>query len=98
MSRSDNIKHSREILGIIPIPYSKSAANHHLIGKTGNNSTAGKKLSAKLSDGTIKIYGSAYEAALELFGDREKGKQIRQCIRRGSNYYRNIKFKDYEID
>lgn len=96
LSRADNIKHAREELGIKPIPYSKCDREHHLVGKNGSQSTRGKQISAGLEDGTIKVYGSAYEAALELFGDREKGKQIRQSINRGSNSYKGIKFRNYE--
>ena len=43
LSRSDNIKHSREILGLIPIPYSKTIKKHLLKGKTGTNSNKGIK-------------------------------------------------------
>jgi len=96
MSRADNNKHAREVLGIKPIPYSKCDKEHHFNGKTGSESSRGKQISAELEDGTVNIYGSAYEAALELFGDREKGKQIRQSINRSSNSYKEIKFRDYE--
>jgi hypothetical protein len=86
MSRSDNAKHSREVLGNKSIPYSKSNKEHHLKGKTGNNS---KKV---ISNGVV--YNSAYSAALYLFGDKEKGKQIRQAIKRGTTY-RGINFNNY---
>ena len=92
MSRSDNVKHSRDVLGNKNIPYSKSDKTHHLIGKKGNRS---KMIEATFSDGTSKVYTSAYEAALELFGNKEKGKAIRQSISRGSDKYKNIKFKEY---
>lgn len=92
MSRSNNVLHSREELGIKPIPYSKSKKEHHLIGKKGN---AGKKVIAEF-DGIIKVYDSAYNAATDLFGNKELGKQIRQSIKRNSNSYKGIKFKNYE--
>lgn len=94
MSRSDNVKHSREVLGITPIPYSKSNKEHHLKGRKGVNSSAGKKIIAFMEDGSSTVYGSAYEAGEVLFGDREKGKVIRQSIKRDS-IYNNIKFIDY---
>lgn len=96
MSRSENVKHSRNELGITPIPYSKSNKKHHLINKTGTKSTAGKSIKAVLENGIKKEYGSAMEAALELFGDSNLGKQIRQSIKRKSKHYKNIKF--YESD
>ena len=95
MSRSNNVKHSREVLGIIPIPYSKSNKIHHLNGKIGDNSNAGKKIISIDSNGIETIYGSAYEAALKLFDNKELGKQIRQSIKRNSSNYRGIKFKEY---
>ena len=52
--------------------------------------------SAELEDGTIKIYGSAYEAAFKLFGNEELGKSIRQSIKRNSLFYKGIKFRNYE--
>ena len=86
MSRSANSKHARDVLGCRPIPYSKSNAEHHLKGKKGNNSKA-----VTANDIT---YISAYEAAFTLFGDREKGKQIRQAIKRDTTY-KGIKFEEY---
>lgn len=96
LSRSDNVKHSREILGLIPIPYSKTIKKHHLKGKTGTNSNKGIKIKATLSNGDVKIFGSALEAARELFNDKSKGKQIRQSINRNSSNYQQIKFENYE--
>lgn len=95
MSRQDNVRHSREVLMLKPIPYSKSNKKHHLIGKTGINSTRGKQIKATFKDESSKLFGSAYEAALELFGNREIGKMIRQSISRKSGYFREIKFEDY---
>lgn len=95
MSRSDNVKHGREVLGIIPIPYSKSHKKNHLIGKKGIDSNAGKMIKATLSDNSERIFGSAYEAGRILFNDEIKGRAIRQSIRRKSKYF-NIKFEEYE--
>ena len=98
ISRSDNVKHSREVLGLIPIPYSKSDKIHHLKGKTGENSNKGIKIKATLLNDEIKIFGSASEAARELFNDESKGRQIRQSIKRNSKVYQQIKFENYESD
>ena len=96
MSRADNVKHSRIELGITPIPYSKSNNPNHLLGRTGDSSNRGKCISAELEDGTVKIYGSARMAALDLFGDVKKFSQIRQSIKRKSALYEGIKFKDHD--
>ena len=98
LSRSENVKHSREILGIIPIPYSKNKVEHHLKNKTGENSNKGIKIKATLLNDEIKIFGSASEAARELFNDESKSKQIRQSIKRNSKVYQQIKFENYESD
>jgi hypothetical protein len=96
MSRSENVKHSREILMLRPIPYSKSNKQHHSIGKIGVNSSAGKKIKATLEDGEELVFGSASEASIYLFRDVKYGKTIRQSILRGAMKYKNIKFEDYE--
>ena len=96
MSRGDNIKHSREVLNLTPIPYSISKKAHHFIGKKGFMSNSGKKIKAILHDKSEIIFGSAYEAGESLFNDRELGKSIRQSINRKSSFYRGIKFKNYE--
>lgn len=98
LSRSDNVKHSREVLELIPIPYSKSDKTHHLKGKTGNSSNKGIKIKATLLTGEVKVFGSASEAARELFNDESKGKQIRQSIKKNSKSYQQIKFENYESD
>jgi len=95
MSRSDNIKHAREVLGIKSIPYSVNKGQHHLKGRVGDKSLRGKPVIAEFPDGTKWYYGSAYQAALELFGDRELGKQIRQSINRNSKSYKGIKFSNH---
>jgi len=95
LSRGDNIKHAREVLGIKPIPYSVNGGQHHLKGKVGDESSRGKPIIAEFPDETKRYYGSAYQAALELFGDKELGKQIRQSINRGSKQYNGIKFSNY---
>ena len=51
-----------------------------------------------ISDDEIKIFGSASEAARELFNDESKGKQIRQSVKRNSKVYQQIKFENYESD
>ena len=94
-SRSDNVKHSREILKSVPIPYSKSNKEHHLKNKKGKDSNKGLKIKAIFSNLTEKVFGSAYEAGRELFNDENMGKHIRQSIKRKTNY-KNIKFEDYE--
>lgn len=96
MSRSENVKHSREVLMLRPIPYSKSNKQHHFIGKTGVNSSAGKKIKAIFEDGQELIFGSASEASITLFGDVKYGKTIRQSMSRGTMKYKNIKFENYE--
>lgn len=96
MSRSENVKHSREVLMLRPIPYSKSNKPHHFISKTGVNSSAGKKIKATLENGQELIFGSASEASIALFGDVKYGKTIRQSMSRGTMNYKNIKFEDYE--
>lgn len=95
MSRSENVKHSREVLGLVPIPYSKSNKIHHLKNKTGNNSNRGKKIKAVLENGKELVFGSAQIAGLKLFGNLKYGKYIRQSIKRG-NIYKQIKFEEYE--
>jgi hypothetical protein len=95
MGRGENVKHSRETLGIKPIPYSKTNNTHHLVGKKGVDSSAGKKIKAILNDGSEIIFGSSYEAADKLFGNSEYGKCIRQCIARGINKYKSITFENY---
>lgn len=95
VSRGDNVKHSREVLKLIPIPYSKSNKTHHLKNKTGKDSNKGIKIKAIFQDLTEQIYGSAYEAGRELFNDKTKGKIIRQSISRKTSY-NNIKFENYE--
>jgi len=95
MSRSENVKHSREVLMLKPIPYSKSNKQHHFIGKTGLNSSAGKKIKAILEDGQELIFGSASEASIALFNDVKYGKTIRQSMSRGTMKYKNIKFENY---
>jgi hypothetical protein len=79
-----------------PIPYSKSNKQHHFIGKTGVNSSAGKKIKAIFEDGQEIIFGSASEASVALFGNVKYGKTIRQSISRGTMKYKNIKFENYE--
>lgn len=96
MSRSENVKHSREVLMFKPIPYSKSNKQHHFIGKTGVNSSAGKKIKAIFEDGQELFFGSSSEASVALFGDVKYGKTIRQSISRGTMKYKNIKFENYE--
>ncbi len=96
MSRGNNVIHSREILGIIPIPYSKNKGIHHLKDKKGVNSNKGRLIVAIINNESI-VYGSSSEAASKLFGDENKGKCIRQAVKRGSKY-QNIKFEDYESD
>jgi hypothetical protein len=96
MSRSENIKHSRKVLMLKPIPYSKSNKQHHLIGKIGINSSAGKKIKAILEGGQEFIFGSASEASIALFGDVKYGKAIRQSMSRGTIKYKNIKFENHE--
>jgi hypothetical protein len=96
LSRSDNVKHSREVLNLTPIPYSKSNKAHHLKGKFGENSNSGIKIKAVFTDNTFKIFGSAEDASRELFGDCKYGKCIRQSIKRRSTYYKTIKFENYE--
>lgn len=97
ISRSDNVKHSREVLGIIPIPYSKSDKIHHLVDKKGKFSNAGKKIKVTYKDNLQETFGSASQAAKELFGNPELGKSIRQAIKRGNNY-KHLKFEEYESD
>lgn len=96
ISRSENVKHSREVLGLIPIPYSKCNKSHHFKDKYGEKSNAGIKIKAIFKNESFKIFGSSEDAARELFGDCKYGRCIRQSIRRGSKFYKDIKFESYE--
>ena len=95
MSRADNIRHSREELGIIPIPYSKSDKEHHLTGRVGSNSTRGQSIKVTLNTGEVKTFGSANQAGLEMYGDIKYGRTIRQAIKRGHKY-KGLKFEKDE--
>ena len=97
MSRSDNVIHSREELNKVPIPYSKSNKKHHLIGRTGNNSTRGIKVVAIFPDGHKEIFGSARQAGLKIFNSASKGVYIREILTKYPNRLcEGIKFENYE--
>ena len=83
ISRSDNVKHSREVLGLIPIPYSKSDKIHHLKDKTGDNSNKGIKIKATLLNNEIKkllftATGALHSPTASLQGESIPG--IAHCL------------------
>ena len=95
VSRSENVKHSREILGLIPIPYSKTNKQHHLKSKTGSESNKGKSIYLLLDNGEKQVFGSALEAGRILFNDEmNAGKGIRDAIKRNTTYKKHKFFEN----